>query len=81
MDGASDGAGIVTVDTSGLQFMANMSYEVFLTLDNAVSWEDKIEITVPGEIDPQECLRFVPDAVRDSSDNQIAFTTVTLKAV
>ena len=81
LDGSSDGAGLVTVDTSGLQFMSNMSYEIFITLDAAVSFEDKIDITVPGEADPKSCFQFTPDAVRDTSDNQIAFTTVTLKAV
>jgi len=81
LDGSSDGSGLVTVDTSGFDFMSNMTYEIFITLDVAVSWEDKINITVPGEVDPQACLQFTPDAVRDSDDDQIAFTTVTLKAV
>jgi hypothetical protein len=72
----SDGAGLVTITGLGTEpdFMPDHSYELWITLADATSIEDKEDITVPNAAETTECIALNFEYTGES------YTSITITA-
>ena len=75
----TDGAGLITLDVSGLTFSDSFTYEFKAILQTAVSINDVETITIGVDSDTCWAVPFV--TIEDSNQDIINYVTITLEEV
>ena len=77
LDEVTDGAGLVTVDTTGLRFSESFTYELYVVLQAATSIDDRETITIDAT--EETCLALPFQTIEGSDQALINYASITLE--